>query len=194
MKIVSSSFLITIVNGDDIPKNYANEFAFVGRSNVGKSSLINALLNRKNLAFTSKTAGLTKNINYFNVVTEDKAFHLVDLPGYGFHKRGKQDTTRWAELIERYLRTSPNLKQVFLLVDANIPPMQSDIEMKEYLKYFNIDFCIVLTKADKLSKSAQNMAKNNFKKAFNNDNIQLVSAINKNGLNGILSLIKQKIK
>lgn len=192
MKITNAKFLTTVADESKILKNTKNEIAFVGRSNVGKSSLINSLTKQSNLAKTSKNAGLTKHINYFEI--NNGELHFVDLPGYGFHKQGKLDTLRWATLIERYFKMSPNLKCVILLIDINIDPMKSDLDMQEYLKYFNINYIVVGTKADKMSKSQQNNAVNKIKKEFGLEHLIVTSASKKSGLDELVTEIGKYLK
>lgn len=127
-----------------------NEVAFVGRSNVGKSSFINALINQKRLARTSSTPGLTKMVNYFLINSD---FYFVDLPGYGYSKTGKKHQEIWSILIEDYLKLSQNLKMVFLLVDIRHKPTELDILMQKFLFYNSIPYKIVATKCDKVAKS-----------------------------------------
>ena len=114
MQIKNAKFLTTVVDGKKLLTNAKNEFAFVGRSNAGKSSLINALTNQKKLAKTSSTPGLTKNLNYFSLNNGD--FHIVDLPGYGYHKAGRNEENKWSTLMEDYFLNSPNIKCVFVLM------------------------------------------------------------------------------
>lgn len=156
MIIKESSFLISVASEDKLQKLNAPEFAFVGRSNCGKSSLINFLANKKGLAKTSSTPGLTKLVNYFwfNKNQADK-FVLVDLPGYGFSKAGKKAHGLWSSLIEAYLLKSENLKRVFVLVDIRHEPSDLDRTMIEFLYYNQIPFSVIATKADKISKSKQ---------------------------------------
>lgn len=126
------------------------EFAFVGRSNVGKSSLINSLCGQKNLAKTSSTPGLTKMINYFIV---NEKFRIVDLPGYGYAKTGHRHIANWAGLMEKYLTISPNLKTVFLLLDSRHEANELDKMMLEFLNAYKIPYLVIATKVDKLAKS-----------------------------------------
>lgn len=150
MKISSARYLTSVVKGDDILKDEMIEFAFVGRSNVGKSSLINCLTGKKNLAKTSSTPGLTKMVNYFVV---NEKFRIVDLPGYGYAKTGHKHIANWAGLMEEYLLQSPNLKTVFVLVDCRIKPTELDRMMLDFLNSYQIPFVVVMTKVDKLAKS-----------------------------------------
>lgn len=126
------------------------EVAFVGRSNVGKSSLINNLVNQKRLAKTSSTAGLTKMVNYFLI---NNTMYFVDLPGYGYSQTGKKHQEIWSELIEAYLLESVNLKLVLLLVDIRHKPSALDQMMQKFLYCNNIPYRIIATKADKIAKS-----------------------------------------
>ena len=139
-----------------LPANDLPEFAFAGRSNVGKSSLINVLMQRKSLARTSSKPGKTITINFYKVECRDAAssvFYLVDLPGYGYAKRSREQSAQWGKMIEDYLSKSGQLKAVFVLVDCRIPAQESDIQMLNYARYYQIPRIIVATKADKLKKN-----------------------------------------
>ncbi len=150
MNITSAKFVTSVVDEKDILKDEMIEFAFVGRSNVGKSSLINSLCGQKNLAKTSSTPGLTKMINYFLV---NNRFRIVDLPGYGYAKTGHKHIANWAGLMEKYLTYSPNLKTVFVLVDCRHEPSELDKMMIEFLNSYQIPYVILATKVDKIAKS-----------------------------------------
>lgn len=147
--IKSADFVTSAVQSEQFLKD-KNEIAFVGRSNVGKSSIINSLVNRKKLAKTSSTAGLTKMVNYFLI---NKDIYFVDLPGYGYSQTGKKHQDIWSELIEEYLLTSKNLKLVILLVDIRHKPTELDVLMQKFLFYHAIPYKIVATKADKIAKT-----------------------------------------
>ncbi|MDD4211015.1 MAG: ribosome biogenesis GTP-binding protein YihA/YsxC [Clostridia bacterium] len=150
MKIKTSKFIITVAESDKILETNLKEVAFVGRSNAGKSSLINALTNKNALAKTSSTPGKTKHINYFLINDE---FYIVDLPGYGYHNASKADEQRWTQLIEDYLLKSKRLTCVFVLMDIRHKPSLLDKQMLTFLHYYSVPFVIIATKADKLSKS-----------------------------------------
>lgn len=150
MKITSARYLTSVVEEKKILDDDMVEFAFVGRSNVGKSSLINSLTNQKNLAKTSSTPGLTKMINYFVI---NDLFRIVDLPGYGYAKTGHKHIANWAGLMEKYLIKSPNLKTVFVLVDCRHKPNELDKMMLEFLNSYQIPYIVIATKVDKLAKS-----------------------------------------
>lgn len=133
-----------------IPKNVLPEFAFSGKSNVGKSSLINALMMRKSLARTSGQPGKTQTINFYKVNNE---FYCVDLPGYGYAKVSKEIKAKWGKMIEKYLRMSKVLKMVFLLVDIRHDPGENDITMFEWVTANGFNPVVIATKADKISRS-----------------------------------------
>lgn len=135
-----------------LPKSDVAEIVFSGRSNVGKSSLINKLLNRKSLAKVSSTPGKTTTINFYNL--EDARF--VDLPGYGYAKRSNAELERWSELINGYLTSNRNIKLIVQLIDMRHSPTKQDIQMLQYLDYSGYNFIVVLTKSDKLKKSEFN--------------------------------------
>ena len=149
MKIQKAEYLTSVVSANNI-LNEGIEFAFAGRSNVGKSSFINSLLATKKLAKTSSTPGRTRMINYFLV---NDQFRFVDLPGYGYHKAGKKNELMWATLMEDYLQYSPCIKRVFMLVDIRHEPTDLDKRMLQYLTYTGRPFSIIATKADKIAKS-----------------------------------------
>lgn len=133
-----------------IPENTLPEIAFAGKSNVGKSSLINALLNRKSLARTSAKPGKTQTINFYNI---NEAMYLVDLPGYGYAKVSEQEKVQWGKLIERYLNGSKQLKAVFLLIDIRHDPSANDKMMYEWIIAQGFEPIIIATKLDKLKRS-----------------------------------------
>lgn len=132
------------------PENEHPEIAFAGKSNVGKSSLINALMNRKALARTSAQPGKTQTINFYNINSE---IYLVDLPGYGYAKVSLEEKKKWGKLIERYLHESKQLKLVFLLIDIRHDPSQNDKEMYEWILYQGFKPIIIATKLDKIKRS-----------------------------------------
>ena len=133
-----------------LPDNQVPEIAFAGKSNVGKSSLINALMNRKSLARTSSSPGKTQTINFYNINHE---MYLVDLPGYGYAKVSQSVKEQWGKLIEKYLHHSKQLKAVFLLVDIRHRPSENDKMMYDWIVYNGYDPIIIATKADKLKRS-----------------------------------------
>lgn len=154
MKILTAEFLRSCVGPEDFPKERLPEVAFVGRSNVGKSSLINSLLHRKGLAKVSRTPGKTRAVNFFRVATADpglRQFYLVDLPGYGYAKASKSVIAQWGPMIERYLTDRPELRSVFLLLDARGTETH-DVSTYAWLCDHVCRPVPVLTKTDKLSR------------------------------------------
>jgi GTP-binding protein len=150
MKITSAEFLKSVYPEDDYPSASNPEVAFAGRSNVGKSSLINTLVNRKGLARTSSSPGKTQSINFYLV---NRSLCLVDLPGYGYAKVPQQVRKRWSPLIEDYCRTRKTLRGVVIIIDARIGPTPLDFSLIQWLRDLSMSALIVLTKADKLSKN-----------------------------------------
>ena len=133
-----------------LPDNKLPEVAFAGKSNVGKSSLINALMMRKSLARTSAQPGKTQTINFYNI---NKEIYLVDLPGYGYAKASEKEREAWGQMIERYLNTSEKLRAVFLLVDIRHAPSANDKQMFEWMAYVGYDPIVIATKLDKIKRS-----------------------------------------
>ena len=148
--ISKAEYATTAVKPGQFPDNGWPEVAFVGRSNVGKSSLINAMLNRKKLARTSQHPGKTRTINFFNV--EDRLY-FVDLPGYGYAKVSKAESAKWGEMVDGYLQDRPQLKHIFLLMDIRHEPSTGDKQIHEWCVHYNLPFTIVATKSDKIKKS-----------------------------------------
>lgn len=136
-----------------LPKNDLPEIAFLGKSNVGKSSLINTLMQRKSLARTSQAPGKTQTINYYKV---NDSLYFVDLPGYGYAKVSQELRQKWGKMIERYITSSPTLKLICLLVDIRHEPTENDRLMYEWIKYHGYKVLLILTKADKLKRSVLN--------------------------------------
>ena len=192
MQIKNSKFVITVAD-NKLYNQTKNEFAFVGRSNVGKSSLINAIANNKSLARTGKNAGVTKNINYFSFNNGD--FFFVDLPGYGYHEAGKQEEDKWAEILENYLLYSKNLKCVFVLIDSRREASENDRIMLKYLNQYAIPFVVVATKCDKLKKNEylKNKQLVAHSLGLGESDVILVSSEKKMGLDNILSVISSFI-
>lgn len=150
MKIKNSSFVTSAVLLSQCPDDELPEIAFAGRSNVGKSSLINMLMGRKGLAKTSSTPGKTQLINFYDI---DGLFRFVDLPGYGYAKVSKTHKATWGKMIEDYLRGRKNLVDVMLLVDLRHKPTDEDVQMYNWIKEFGFNGIVVGTKADKLTKN-----------------------------------------
>lgn len=198
MKIKQAEFVKSAVYEKDYPIELNNmEFAFVGRSNVGKSSLINSITGRKKLAKTSKTPGRTQLINYFKINNE---FYIVDLPGYGFAKVPKEMKAEWGKTMERYV-ASNRKKLVFVLLDIRRIPSEEDMEMLIWLDHHDIPFKIIFTKMDKVSNNEKFKCLKDIKKKveFHNDDVFFHSSLNDTGKEDILNyidslLIKEEIK
>ncbi|WP_305766805.1 ribosome biogenesis GTP-binding protein YihA/YsxC [Candidatus Epulonipiscium viviparus] len=150
MNITKSELIITAGNKKQFPDNNQIEIAFAGKSNVGKSSLINVLINRKALARTSSTPGKTQTINFYNI--QDK-FNFVDLPGYGYAKVSKTLRESWGKFIEDYLGKRSSLKQVVLLIDIRHAPSENDKLMYNWISFFHDNVLVVATKVDKIKRS-----------------------------------------
>ena len=149
MNIHNASLTVSAVTPKQYPREGWPEFAFAGRSNVGKSSLINKLLNRKSMARVSGTPGKTVTINFYNI---DDTIHLVDLPGYGYAQRSKTDIEKWGKMMEDYLANRQELKQTFLLVDSRHKPTADDVTMANWIRHYHDQVIVIATKMDKLKK------------------------------------------
>ena len=150
MNIHNASITISAVKPAQYPKTYIPEIALAGRSNVGKSSFVNKLLNRKNLARTSSKPGKTATLNFYNI---DETFFFVDLPGYGYAEVSKKEREKWGEMIDTYLNKREQLRMTFLLVDARHKPTAEDVAMHEWIKHFYGKSIVIATKVDKVKKS-----------------------------------------
>ena len=162
---------------DDIP-----EVALAGRSNVGKSSFINTMLNRKNLARTSGKPGKTQLLNFFNI---DDKLRFVDVPGYGYARVSKKEREKWGKMIEEYLTSRENLRAVISLVDLRHEPSADDVQMYEFLKYYEIPVILVATKADKIPRGKWNKHESMIKKKLDfdkTDTFIIFSSVNKTGI------------
>lgn len=149
MKVKNAKFVISAVSPQQYPEGNLLEIAFAGRSNVGKSSLINALLGRKNLAYSGSRQGMTRQINYYNL---DDELHFVDLPGYGYAAVSKGEKNLWAKVIEEYLNVRPQLYLVLLLLDIRHKPSRDDENMYRWILASGLAYLIVATKSDKISR------------------------------------------
>ena len=150
MNFHNAEMIVSAVKETQYPKGNIPEIAMVGRSNVGKSSLINKILNRKNFARTSSKPGKTATINFYNI---DKKVNLVDLPGYGYAKVSKNEQLAWGEMINHYLENRDQLNLIFLLVDSRHLPTNDDLMMLEWIEHYEIDYYVIATKTDKLKPS-----------------------------------------
>lgn len=189
MKINSVDLVISAVRRSQYPTDELSEYLLVGRSNVGKSSFINTLINRKNYARTSATPGKTQTINFYLVNEE---FYLVDAPGYGFAALSKAKQRKFGLMMEDYLQNRPNLKQVFMLVDFRHKPTKDDIMMYDFLKHYKIPVTIVATKTDKVGVTSHQKQRNNILNDLNvvsGDEFVMFSNVTKLGKNEIYEKI-----
>lgn len=180
VKILDVKLTISAVRASQFPEDNKSEFLLVGRSNVGKSSFINALINRKNFARTSAKPGKTQTLNFYLI---NDFFYLVDAPGYGFAKVSKQLKNKFGLIMEDYLESRNNLKMVFMLIDFRHKPTEDDILMYNYLKHYNIPVSIICTKVDKVSKNSHEKSINIITKTLNvsREDLILFSSVTKLG-------------
>lgn len=193
MKINTIELIISAVRESQCPTDNKEEFLLVGRSNVGKSSFINTIINRKNYARTSSTPGKTQTLNFYKI---NDSFYLVDAPGYGFAKVRNSLKKKFGLIMESYLKSRENLKMVFLLVDFRHKPTSDDIMMYDYLKYYNVPVTIICTKVDKVSKNNHAKNKNIIQKELNlpdDKNIILFSSVTKIGKNEVYEEIEKHL-
>jgi GTP-binding protein len=195
MEIIQASYLISSPSVDKCPLPELPEYAFIGRSNVGKSSVINMLTNKKELAKVSSSPGKTQLINHFTVESSDKKqWYLVDLPGYGYAKRSQTQRKSWQKMIEDYIRKRENLVNLFVLIDSRHEPQKLDLEFINQLGAWRMPFALVFTKADKSTQKETANNVNSFLKELSASWEEpppffVTSAIKRTGAKGILSFI-----
>jgi GTP-binding protein len=193
MSINKAVFVKSSVSVSDCPPEKHPEYAFIGRSNVGKSSLINTLTNQKELAKTSATPGKTQMINHFLI---DNKWNLIDLPGYGFAKAGKGELYEFNEMILQYIEKRGTLRHIFVLVDIRHAPQANDIEFMAWLMRHEVSFSLIFTKADKLSKAQIQKSVQQYQKIVLNHIVEMpnyfiTSAIQKMGKEMIVEFIEK---
>ncbi len=196
MEISSAEFIISNTQVSRCPSPDKPEFAFIGRSNVGKSSLINMLTHRKNLAKTSSTPGKTQTINHFLI---NHKWYLVDLPGYGYATVSKTTKEGWSQMIESYFKHRENVYCTFILIDSRLEPQKKDIDFINWLGGLGIPIALVLTKIDKIKQSELARSKKNFETRLLKDweelpPVFITSAEKKTGRDHLLDFIEQAIK
>ena len=193
MKILDVKLTISAVRKSQFPTDSKNEFLLVGRSNVGKSSFINTLINRKNFARTSSIPGKTQTLNFYLI---NDYFYLVDAPGYGYAKVNKQLKNKFGLIMEDYLEGRENLKMVFLLIDFRHKPTSDDVMMYKYLKHYNIPVSIVCTKVDKVTKNSHIKCINQITKTLevNKEDLILFSSITKTGKQEVYSKLIENLE
>ena len=193
MKLDKVDLYISAIRRSQYPTDGKPEFIMLGRSNVGKSSFVNTILNRKNLARISSKPGKTVTINFYNV---EDTFYLVDVPGYGYADTSKEEIKKFGMMVEEYLEKREELKRVFLLVDFRHKPTSDDVLMYNFLKYYQIPVTIIATKADKVSSREKEKAIKNIKETLDlvvGDNIVIFSSISKEGKEEVLNIIETLI-
>ncbi|WP_373768896.1 ribosome biogenesis GTP-binding protein YihA/YsxC [Weissella soli] len=194
MEVHNVEITTSAVKPSQYPQTDIPEIAFVGRSNVGKSSLTNSLINRRSFARTSSQPGKTQTLNFYKV--EEQVF-FVDVPGYGYAKVSKKMREEFGQMIETYLTERPQLKGVISLVDARHEPSEEDIAMYNWLTYYNIPVLVVATKADKIARGKWNKAESVIKKALEFDRetsaFQMFSAVTKSGKDEVWAWIEERM-
>jgi len=191
MKITNVELEISAVRQSQYPTASLPEFLIVGRSNVGKSSFVNTIINRKNFARTSSKPGKTQTLNFYKI---NKDFYFVDVPGYGYAIADKKTQLKFGKMIEDYVATRKELKEVFMLIDFRHKPTEDDILMYKYLKYFNLKVTVVATKIDKISFGQREKYKNIILKNLElqeGDKLILFSSVTKDGKKDIYAEIEK---
>ncbi len=191
MKVDNVNLTISAVRRSQYPEDNLPEFIMLGRSNVGKSSFLNTLINRKNMARISAKPGKTSTINFFNV---ENSFYLVDVPGYGYADTSKEEIRKFGLMVEEYLEKRRELKRVFLLVDYRHKPTSDDKLMYDFLKYYQIPVTIVATKADKVSAREKEKNMKLIKDTLDvvvGDNVVAFSSVTKLGREEVLKIIEE---
>ena len=189
MKIKSVEMNLSATSPKHYPKDDFLQVAFGGRSNVGKSSAINTLLNRKSIARVSQSPGKTRTINFYSV---NEQFYFVDLPGYGYAKLSKEEQEGWGKMMERYFIESPNLIHLFLLVDIRHEPKDSDVQMYQFDNHWNITITVIATKSDKINRSQLQKNISVIRKKLNllsGEDVFMISSLKKTGKEEIWSKI-----
>ncbi|MDF7636695.1 ribosome biogenesis GTP-binding protein YihA/YsxC [Leuconostocaceae bacterium ESL0958] len=194
MEVHNVEMVMSAVAPSQYPTDGQPEFALVGRSNVGKSSLTNVLINRKNFARTSSQPGKTQTLNFYHV--EDQ-FYFVDVPGYGYAKVSKKKRAAFGQMIETYITTRPELRGVIALVDARHQPSEEDVMMYQWLAYYGLPILLVATKADKIARGKQNQAASVIKKAVDfdpaNSDLVFFSSVTKMGKEAVWEWIDARL-
>jgi GTP-binding protein len=190
MKVTSAKFVAAATTEASLLKGHKPEIAFLGRSNVGKSSLMNSLLQVTGLARTSSTPGRTQSLNFFFI---NESFYFVDLPGYGYAKVSKDKRQEWGKLIEKYLAERQQLVLSILIVDARHEPSPLDLQMKSWLQHFELPYLVVSTKADKLSLNERRKSLQLAKKVLGTESIVQYSSVTREGAKDIWNAIGNSI-
>ena len=190
MKVIDAKFYKSVFKKSSLPTGQIPEIAFSGRSNVGKSSLINTLINRKGIAKTSSTPGRTQSINFIDI---NNSLYFVDLPGYGYARIPDSVKKDWRQLIEGYLEKRENLKLVILIIDSRRDPREDEAQFADWLKLNGISYAVVITKIDKLKKGKRLKSYSAWQKFLGVENVLPFSAVTGEGKGGIWSIIEQHL-
>ena len=194
MKFEKVELVISAVRRSQYPEDHLPEFIMLGRSNVGKSSFINTITNRKKLAYISSKPGKTSTINFYNC---DNELYLVDVPGYGYADTSKEEIRKFGLMVEEYLKKREELKRVFLLVDFRHKPTSDDVLMYNFLKYYHIPVTIIATKADKISNNERTKNLKLLKESLDivvGDNLVIFSSSTREGKEEIIKILEDNIK
>lgn len=193
MKVNKAEIVISAVSAAQYPDDGLPEIVLLGRSNVGKSSFVNTLIRRKNLARTSSQPGKTQTMNFYQI---NDAFRFVDMPGYGYAKVSRAEREKWGEMIETYLRRRKNIRLIIQLVDCRHEPTKDDRLMYDWLVYYGLDPMVVVTKSDKISKARQKKALDNIVRSLNighRRDVVLFSAVDKEGMDTVWQAIEAQL-
>lgn len=194
MKIETSDLAVIAIRTSQYPTDNKPEFLLVGRSNVGKSSFINTMIGKKNYARTSATPGKTQTLNFYLC---NDSFYLVDVPGYGYASVSKATQKKFGLMIEEYLKSRSNLRNVFMIIDGRNKPTENDVLMYNYLKYYNIPVTIIANKYDKIKPSNRDKTLKNIKTVLNldeNDHVIYFSSVNKKGRDEVGKVLAEYLK
>lgn len=192
MKIKKAEFIKSAVSKEQYPQDGLPQIAFAGRSNVGKSSCINTLLERRSIARVSQTPGKTRTINFFLV---NDSFYLVDLPGYGYARTSKEERLAWGRVMQAYFENNPSLKHLFLLLDIRHEPKDEDLMMYEYALHYGIPITVIATKSDKISRGAYQKSYSGMRKKLKEQQLRIfpLSSLKKTGRDEIRDFIEEEI-
>jgi GTP-binding protein len=194
MKVTQAEIVISAVKPEQYPSELLPEFALAGRSNVGKSSFINKMINRKNLARTSSKPGKTQTLNFYLI---NEMLHFVDVPGYGFAKVPKSERDAWGRMMQTYLTSREQLRAVLMIVDLRHPPSKDDVTMYDYLKHYDLPVIVIATKADKIPKGKWQKHKKVVRETLDmdqEDEVVLFSSETGQGKDEVWGILQKRMK
>ncbi|MCA1318721.1 ribosome biogenesis GTP-binding protein YihA/YsxC [Bacillus tianshenii] len=194
MKVTQAEIVISAVKPEQYPSDLLPEFALAGRSNVGKSSFINKMINRKNLARTSSKPGKTQTLNFYLI---NEMLHFVDVPGYGFAKVPKSERDAWGRMMQTYLTSREQLRAVLMIVDLRHPPSKDDVTMYDYLKHYDLPVIVIATKADKIPKGKWQKHKKVVRETLDmvqEDEVILFSSETGHGKDEVWGILQKRMK